>query len=179
MHGDCHDRARFTPASPPVACRSATSASRLSHVVADNATGAAYPEPRASSHIDALCARPYDTPSLANKASLADRPAADDGESWTIEPEHHSLDFAGSLKLRIEFHPPRVTGQVSESLLATRPADVARLLLEAPGAGLLSRRGYMVAHAGVVVGPAGAVVIRGGSGAGKSTLVAAAHRAGF
>ena len=108
-----------------------------------------------------------------------DRPAADDGESWTIEPEHHSLDFAGSLKLRIEFHPPRVTGQVSESLLATRPADVARLLLEAPGAGLLSRRGCMVAHAGVVVGPAGAVVIRGGSGAGKSTLVAAAHRAGF
>jgi hypothetical protein len=37
----------------------------------------------------------------------------------------------------------------------------------------------MVAHAGTVVGPAGAVVIRGRSGAGKSTLVAAAHRAGF
>jgi hypothetical protein len=37
----------------------------------------------------------------------------------------------------------------------------------------------MVVHAGAVVGPAGAVVIRGASGAGKSTLVAAAYCAGF
>jgi len=37
----------------------------------------------------------------------------------------------------------------------------------------------MVTHAGAVVGPAGAVVIRGRSGAGKSTLVAAAYCAGF
>ena len=34
-------------------------------------------------------------------------------------------------------------------------------------------------HAGAVVGPRGAVVVRGPSGAGKSTLVAAAHRAGL
>jgi hypothetical protein len=108
-----------------------------------------------------------------------DGPAADGSEHWTIEPERISLDFAGSLYLRIELQPRRVTGRVTESLLAARPADVARLLLEAPGAELLARRGYMVAHAGTVVGPAGAVVIRGRSGAGKSTLVAAAHRAGF
>jgi len=34
-------------------------------------------------------------------------------------------------------------------------------------------------HAGVVTGPAGAVVIRGSAGAGKSTLVAAAYRSGL
>ncbi len=34
-------------------------------------------------------------------------------------------------------------------------------------------------HAGAVVGPRGAAVLRGPSGAGKSTLVAAAHRAGL
>ncbi len=107
------------------------------------------------------------------------RPAVEDSEHWTIEPDRISLDFAGSLSLRIEYHPPRATGHVSEFLLSTRPADVARLLLEAPSAELLSRRGCMVIHAGAVVGPGGAVVIRGPSGAGKSTLVAAAHCAGF
>lgn len=101
------------------------------------------------------------------------------GEDWTVASDHISLDVAGALTVRIELTSPRVTGQVTESLLATRPAEVARLLLETPGAVLLARRRYVVAHAGTVVGPAGAVVIRGRSGAGKSTLVAAAHRAGF
>ena len=107
------------------------------------------------------------------------RLAAEASEHWTIEPDRLSLEFAGSLSLRIEYHPPRVTGHVSEFLLTARPGDVARLLLEAPSAELLSRRGCMAIHAGAVVGPAGAVVIRGPSGAGKSTLVAAAHCAGF
>src|SRR5207247_727765 len=56
------------------------------------------------------------------------RPAAEASEHWTIEPDRVSLEFAGSLLLRIEYHPPRVTGHVSEFLLSTRPADVARLL---------------------------------------------------
>ena len=51
--------------------------------------------------------------------------------------------------------------------------------VEAPAAVLLGRRGWQVLHAGAVVGPRGAVVVRGPSGAGKSTLVAAAHRAGL
>jgi hypothetical protein len=100
-------------------------------------------------------------------------------EHWTIEPDRISVDFAGLLGLQIDLDPPRVTGQVSDSLLTTRPAMVARLLFEAPSAELLARRGYMVTHAGAVVGRAGAVVIRGRGGAGKSTLVAAAHRAGL
>lgn len=106
-------------------------------------------------------------------------PPADDREHWTIEPGHVTLDYAGSLHARTELQPPRVTGYVTQSLLATRPADVARLLLETPAAQLLARRHFMVVHAGTVVGPGGAVVIRGRSGAGKSTLVAAAHGAGF
>lgn len=44
---------------------------------------------------------------------------------------------------------------------------------------LLARRGFQVLHAGAVVGPRGAAVLRGPSGSGKSTLVAAAHAAGL
>jgi hypothetical protein len=56
---------------------------------------------------------------------------------------------------------------------------LARTLLEAPAAVLLGRREWQVLHAGAVVGPRGAAVLRGPSGAGKSTLVAAAHGAGL
>lgn len=139
-------------------------------------------EPRLFALADRLWARAAASPSGIDFALsvIPDREGRiEGGEHWTIEPDHISLDFAGSLHVRTELQPPRVTGYVTHSLLATRPADVARLLLETPGAELLARRGYMVAHAGTVVGPAGAVVIRGRSGAGKSTLVAAAHRAGF
>lgn len=108
-----------------------------------------------------------------------ERAGVEDCERWTIEQERISLEVVGSLRLLIEFHPPRATAHVSEFLLARRPALVARLVLEAPSAELLARRGYMVTHAGAIVGPAGAVVIRGPSGAGKSTLVAAAYCAGF
>jgi hypothetical protein len=109
----------------------------------------------------------------------AEHPLADGCEQWTVTPQQINLDFAGSLHMRTEIARLRVTGDVTESLLTARPVDVARLLLETPSAELLARRGYVVVHAGTVVGPAGAVVIRGRSGAGKSTLVAAAFRAGF
>lgn len=69
--------------------------------------------------------------------------------------------------------------RVSAGLLARDPALISRLALETPAGAILARRGYAVLHAGAVVGPAGAVVIRGAPGAGKSTLVAAAHRAGL
>jgi hypothetical protein len=70
-------------------------------------------------------------------------------------------------------------GAVSPALLASHPSLVVRQLLEAPAALLLARRTYGVVHGGAVVGPGGAVVIRGAPGAGKSTLVAAAYRAGL
>ncbi len=56
---------------------------------------------------------------------------------------------------------------------------LSRTLLEAPAAVLLGRRGWQVLHAGAVLGPRGAAVLRGPSGAGKSTLVAALHAAGL
>jgi hypothetical protein len=70
-------------------------------------------------------------------------------------------------------------GHVSAALVRNQPSLVARLLLETPAAALLARRAYCVLHAGVVAGPAGAVVIRGSPSAGKSTLVAAAYRSGL
>jgi hypothetical protein len=112
-------------------------------------------------------------------ADRTEHPLAEACEHWTVAPQQISLDFAGSLHMRTEWPHLRVTGDVTEFLLTTRAADVARLLLETPSAELLARRALMVVHGGTVVGPGGAVVIRGRSGAGKSTLVAAAHRAGF
>jgi hypothetical protein len=106
-------------------------------------------------------------------------PAVASGEQWVVEAGHISLNDPGSLYVRTDLQPPRVTGRIAHSMLTTRPADVARLVLEAPGAELLARRSFMVVHGGTVVGPAGAVVIRGRSGAGKSTLVAAAYQAGL
>lgn len=98
---------------------------------------------------------------------------------WVVEAGHVSLNVPGSLRVRTELYPPRVTGSMTESVLTERPAEVARLVLETSAAELLARRNFMVVHGGTVVGPAGAVVVRGRSGAGKSTLVAAAYRAGF
>ncbi|HXQ29596.1 MAG TPA: hypothetical protein VN848_10030 [Gemmatimonadales bacterium] len=110
----------------------------------------------------------------------ADVPLCDAGdERWTVGPDDVELSLGDVLKGRIECATGRVTARVAGGLLAAQPALVARLVLEAPAGATLARRGYGVVHAGAVVGPGGAVVLRGAPGAGKSTLVAAAHLAGF
>ncbi len=86
---------------------------------------------------------------------------------------------ANVLVARIDLGRFRMDAEVTEGLLDAVPSFAARTLLEAPTAVLLCHRGFAALHAGAVVGPRGAVVLRGAAGAGKSTLVAAAWRAGF
>jgi hypothetical protein len=113
-------------------------------------------------------------------AGRADIPLCDTGEErWTVGPDEAELSMGDGLEARIECATGRVRARVAGGLLAAQPALVARLVLEAPAGATLARRSYGVVHAGAVVGPGGAVVVRGAPGAGKSTLVAAAYLAGF
>ena len=99
--------------------------------------------------------------------------------AWTLSPDVYRAEIPGHLAVRITFDPPSVAGALSLSLLESFPSTVGRYLLEAPLAALLGARQHQPLHAGAIVGPHGAVVIRGRSGAGKSTLVAAAWQAGL
>ncbi len=113
-------------------------------------------------------------------SSEGDVPFCDAGdEQWVIGTDDVELSLRDVLQARIECAGGRLAARVASGLVAAQPALVARLLLEAPAGAMLARRTYGVIHAGAVVGPGGAVVIRGGPGAGKSTLVAAAHRDGL
>jgi hypothetical protein len=114
----------------------------------------------------------------------------EEGQRWTHESHEFRCEVPGALDVRIDFASARVAARLglSFSLLLSKRSSLlssslfsflARTLLEAPTAVLLGRRGWQVLHAGAVVGPRGAAVVRGPSGAGKSTLVAAAHRAGL
>lgn len=98
---------------------------------------------------------------------------------WQHGADEYTASVEGFLETRIGLRTGRIDAEVTSGLLDGAPSFAARTLLEAPAAVLLSRRGFTVLHAGAVVGPGGAVVVRGASGAGKSTLVAAAWRAGF
>ncbi|HEY3351225.1 MAG TPA: hypothetical protein VGM13_15730 [Thermoanaerobaculia bacterium] len=114
-------------------------------------------------------------------------------QQWVHEGNEYRCDVSGALSLSIDFATARVAAHLaprlslllskksssSPSLSSSLLSFLARTLLEAPAAVLLGRRGWQVLHAGAVVGPRGAAVVRGPSGAGKSTLVAAAHRAGL
>ncbi|MFN7989671.1 MAG: hypothetical protein U0529_19515 [Thermoanaerobaculia bacterium] len=99
--------------------------------------------------------------------------------SWDLGDEEYAASVAEVLSLRIALPEARVNAQLSDGLLEADPSFVTRTLLEAPTAVLLCRRGFAALHAGAVVGPKGAVVLRGAGGAGKSTLVAAAWRDGL
>ena len=99
--------------------------------------------------------------------------------AWDLEASEYVASIPGLLAMRIDLATARVDAEVTVGLLEGEPSFVARTVLEAPVAVLLCRRGFTVLHAGAVVGPRGAVVLRGAGGAGKSTLVAAAWRAGF
>ena len=101
-------------------------------------------------------------------------------ERWSVGRGDAELSLGDDhLHARIDGAGAQLVGRVSAAMVARRPSDVARLLLETPAAALLARRGYGALHAGAVVGAGGAVVIRGSAGGGKSTLVAAAHRSGL
>ncbi len=108
-------------------------------------------------------------------------------QRWTHEATEFRCKVPDALSLAIDFASARVVARIAPSLSlllskkfsSSLVSFLARTLLEAPAAVLLGRRGWQVLHAGAVVGPRGAAVVRGPSGAGKSTLVAAAHRAGL
>jgi hypothetical protein len=107
---------------------------------------------------------------------------------WVHEAVEFRCEVPGALTVRIDLAAagvraalsPAVSRALSNASSISSPALLsffARTLLEAPAAVLLGRRGWQVLHAGAVVGPRGAAVVRGPSGAGKSTLVAAARYA--
>jgi hypothetical protein len=112
-------------------------------------------------------------------------------QRWVHEEHEFRCKVPGALEVQIEFASALVVARIApalslflskkffSSLSPGLSSFLARTLLEAPAAVLLGRRGWQVLHAGAVVGPRGAAVLRGPSGAGKSTLVAAAHRAGL
>lgn len=97
---------------------------------------------------------------------------------WEQGESHWIASVAGVLRARVDLDG-HVDAEVVEGLIEGDPSFAARVLLEAPAAILLCHRGFAALHAGAVVGPRGAVVLRGAAGAGKSTLVAAAWRAGL
>ena len=113
----------------------------------------------------------------------------EESQRWVHEEHQFRCEVPGALDVKIDFASAHVAARLapSLSLLPSQKSSsslsllsfLARTLLEAPAAVLLGRRGWQVLHAGAVVGPRGAAVLRGPSGAGKSTLVAAAHRAGL
>ncbi|MFI5182206.1 MAG: hypothetical protein ACHQPI_12525 [Thermoanaerobaculia bacterium] len=109
----------------------------------------------------------------------APAPEAERHVAWSHGSTEFRLRMGALLDLGIDLSTARVSGRVSSALLDAAPDLAARYVLEAPSAVLLGRRNSQVLHAGAVVGPKGAVVLRGAAGAGKSTLVAALHADGF
>lgn len=115
----------------------------------------------------------------------------EESQRWVHEAHQFKCEVPGALSLTIDFATAHIAARIAPalSLLLSKksslpsssslPSFLARTLLEAPAAVLFGRRGWQVLHAGAVIGPRGAAVVRGPSGAGKSTLVAAAHRAGL
>jgi hypothetical protein len=102
--------------------------------------------------------------------------------AWEHTPAEFRCRIPGLFSARIVLADATIAATATAELLDSASALsglAARLLLEAPVAVLLARRGWRALHAGCVSGPKGAVVVRGGSGAGKSTLIAAAHAAGL
>jgi hypothetical protein len=104
---------------------------------------------------------------------------ADPEESlcWDVSEVETRLNAPG-ITLRIRPRDRRASGSAARSLLDSRPDLVTRLLLEAPVTAM-KMVGQQLLHAGAVVGPRGAVVVRGAAGAGQSTLVAACQASGL
>jgi len=100
-------------------------------------------------------------------------------EHWSGTPAHLTVRIDNHLETTIDVRRARIDGWVSERLLEGLPETAARLLIEAPLATARAGHGWQAVHAATVVGPRGAVVIRGASGRGKSTLAAAAWKTGL
>lgn len=97
--------------------------------------------------------------------------------SWTLSDEETRL-VAPGIAMTVRPRERRASATVARSLVTARPGAVTRLLLEAPVTAMKMVRMQLL-HAGAVVGPEGAVVVRGPAGAGKSTLVGACRAAGL
>lgn len=102
-----------------------------------------------------------------------------EGESWTVTKRDAVVVIPDKLRTCVRFASSCVEAEVSRELLRADPSTVARLILEAPVAELLARRGWYVIHGAAVVNRGRGVVVRGRSGAGKSTLVAACWKRGL
>jgi len=100
-------------------------------------------------------------------------------EHWSGAPPLFSVRYGQLLETTVDVEHAVIDGWVCTSLLDELPETAARLLVEAPLAAVRAGHGWQVVHAATVVGPAGAVVIRGASDSGKSTLAAAAWAAGL
>ena len=100
-------------------------------------------------------------------------------EHWSGAPPRFTVRVGDHLETTIDVGKAVIDGWVSENLLDALPETAARLLIEAPLATVRAGGGWQVVHAATVVGPRGAVVIRGASDSGKSTLAAAAWKAGL
>lgn len=116
---------------------------------------------------------------IAVRPGASPGPVPERGLLWELGEDGYRAWVADAVAMHVDLAGSRAAAEVADGLLGASPSFTARLLLESPAAILLSRRGFTPLHAGAVVGPRGAVVIRGGPGAGKSTLVAAAWRAGL
>ena len=106
-------------------------------------------------------------------------PAGDPEEAltWTVTDEETRL-VAPGLSLVVRPREGRASAAVARGLATSNPDLVTRLVLEAPVTAMKMVQMQLL-HAGAVVGPAGAAVLRGAAGAGKSTLVAACRSAGL
>ncbi|HRY45505.1 MAG TPA: hypothetical protein P5164_16325 [Thermoanaerobaculia bacterium] len=96
---------------------------------------------------------------------------------WDVSGDETRL-LAPGIELTVRPRARRASATVARALVSSRPDLVTRLLLEAPVTAMKMVMMQLL-HAGAVVGPAGAVVVRGAAGAGKSTLVAACRAAGL
>ncbi len=126
--------------------------------------------PGGGAHVDELCLR----------IEVADGTVEGDPEEelrWDVSDEETRLRAPG-IEMTVRPRERCASATVARSLVGLRPALVARFLLEAPVTAM-KMVGMQLLHAGAVVGPAGAAVLRGGAGAGKSTLVAACRAAGM
>lgn len=100
-------------------------------------------------------------------------------ERWTGLPQLLTVRYGSLLEATVDVERAVIDGWARRHIVHERPDITGRLLIEAPLAAVRARHGWQVVHAATVVGPEGAVVIRGSSDGGKSTLAAAAWKAGL
>jgi hypothetical protein len=99
------------------------------------------------------------------------------GASWSLGRDEVRLDAPG-IGLLVLPARREAAARVARPLLEEKLGTAARFVLEIPVT-LVKMTTRQLLHAGALVGPRGAAVLRGPSGAGKSTLVAAGWKAGL